>query len=94
MTWLYTATTRADLAGDGAWNLDETVDLPTALRAATAGSAYANFADATRGAITPGRYADLVVLSRDLFEGGDPRQILETRVLVTVVGGEVVYGDE
>ena len=39
----------------------------------------------------PGRYADLVVLSRDLFEPGDPLAILDTRVAATIVDGEVVY---
>jgi hypothetical protein len=91
MTWLYTAVTRADLDGNDAWNLDETVDLATAVRAATLGSAYANFVDDTRGTIVPGKDADLVVLSRDLFEPGDPLAILDTQVTHTVVAGEVVH---
>lgn len=91
MTWLYTAATRADLAGRDAWNLDETVDLKTAVRAATLGSAYANFAEHDRGSLTPGRYADIAVLDRDLFSARDPREILDTRVAATIVGGEVVY---
>jgi predicted amidohydrolase YtcJ len=91
MIWLYTAVTRADLSGAGAWNTDETIDLQAAVRAATAGSAYANFAEGDRGSVTTGKYADLVVLSRDLFEPGDPRAILDTRVAATIVDGEVVY---
>ncbi len=91
MTWLYTAVTRADLVGGGAWNADETLDLPAAVRAATLGSAWANFADGDRGSISPGKYADLIVLSRDLFAADDPRAILDTRVLVTIVGGRIVH---
>jgi predicted amidohydrolase YtcJ len=91
MVWLYTAVTRADLVGNGAWNLEETVDLAAAVRAATLGSAYANFADDRRGSLTPGKDADVVVLSRDLFAVGDPRAILETGVTHTVVAGEVVH---
>ena len=91
MVWLYTAVTRADLEGNGAWNLEETVDLATAVRAATLGSAYANFVEDRRGSLTPGKDADVVVLSRDLFAEGDPRAILETRVTHTVVAGEVVH---
>jgi len=91
MTWLYTAMTRADLHGAGAWNVEETVDLDVAVRAATLGSAYANFADRDRGSITVGKYADLVVLSRDLRAIRQPGEILETRATHTVVGGEVVY---
>jgi predicted amidohydrolase YtcJ len=67
------------------------VDLATALRAATIGSAFANFAEGNRGTLTPGKYADLVVLSRDLFAAEDPREILDTTVTHTVVGGRVVH---
>jgi predicted amidohydrolase YtcJ len=91
MTWLYTAVTRADLRGEGAWNTQEAVDLATAVRAATLGSAYANFLEGRRGSITAGKDADLVVLDRDLFALEDPREILGTRVTHTVVDGEVVY---
>ena len=91
MIWLYTAVSRADLEGRGAWNVEETVDLAQAVRAATLGSAYANFAEDRRGSIAPGKDADLIVLSRDLFEPGDPRAILDTRVTHTVVAGKVVH---
>jgi predicted amidohydrolase YtcJ len=94
MTWLYTALTRADLEGRGGWNLEEAIDLDTAVRAATLGSAYANFCEDDRGAITPGRYADVVVVSRDLDAVTDPLEILDTRVTHTIVGGEVVYRAE
>ena len=92
MTWLYTAVTRADLAGNGGWNLAETVDLVTAVRAATAGSAFANHVDDRRGALIPGFDADLIVLDRDLFEPGDPRAILDTHVTHAIVGGAVAHG--
>jgi len=92
MTWLYTAVTRADLAGNGGWNLAETVDLVTAVRAATAGSAFANHVDDRRGALMPGFDADLIVLDRDLFEPGDPRAILDTHVTHAIVGGAVAHG--
>ena len=91
MVWLYTAITRADLEGNGGWNLEETIDLATAVRAATLGSAYANFVDDRRGSLTPGKDADVVVLSRDLFADPDPQAILGTRVTHTVVAGEVVH---
>jgi predicted amidohydrolase YtcJ len=88
---LYTAVARAAPDGTGAWNLDERVDLTTAIRAATIGSALANFAEGNRGNLTPGKYADLVVLSRDLFAAEDPREILDTSVTHTVVAGRVVH---
>ena len=69
--------------------------MATAVRAYTAGGAYASFAEADRGTITRGRYADLVLVSRDLFEPEvDPRAILDTRVLWTMVDGEIVYRAE
>jgi predicted amidohydrolase YtcJ len=94
MWWLYTAVTRASPDGTGAWNLEERVDLATAVRAATIGSAFANFAERDRGSIVPGKYADLVVLTRDPFGVRDPREILETRVTHTIVGGRVVHRAE
>jgi predicted amidohydrolase YtcJ len=56
----------------------------------TLGSAYAEFADARKGTITEGKLADLVLLSRDLFTI-PPRQILDTRPVLTMVGGRVVF---
>jgi predicted amidohydrolase YtcJ len=90
LVWLYTACTRANLDGSGAWIPEETVDLPTAIRAATLGSAFANFVDHERGSIEVGKQADLVVLSRDVF-ADEPAALLETAVDVTIVGGEVVH---
>jgi hypothetical protein len=91
MYWLYTAVTRAAPDGTGAWNLEERMDLATAVRAATLGSAFANFAEGDRGSLVPGKYADLVVLSSDLFAVKEPREILETHVTHTVVAGRVVH---
>jgi len=91
MTWLYTAVTRADLEGNDAWNTDETVDLATAIRAATWGSAYANFLETDRGTIAPGMRADLAVLSRDITALDAPGELLDTATDVTIVGGEVVF---
>ena len=89
LVWLYSACTRADLDGGEAWVPEETLDLPAAIRAATLGSAFANFAEGDRGSLTPGKYADVVVLSRDVFADG-PAALLDTAVDVTIVGGEVV----
>ena len=91
MTWLYSAVTRADLDGRDAWNTAETVDLPTAIRAATWGSAYANLVEHDRGSIAPGMRADLALLSRDITASSDPRDLLETSTDVTIVGGEVAF---
>jgi predicted amidohydrolase YtcJ len=90
LVWLYTACTRANPDGSGAWIPEETLDLPTAIRAATLGSAYANFVERDRGSSEIGKRADLVVVSRDAF-ADEPAALLETEVDVTIVDGEVVH---
>ena len=50
------------------------------------GSAYAEFAEIARAGSSEGKLADLVVLSRDLF-AIPPREILDTRPVLTMVGG-------
>ncbi len=87
---IYTAVTRADLRGRDAWTTEQTVDLATAIRAYTMGGAFANFCEHDRGSITPGKHADLIVLSEDLFET-EPAAWLEARVTATLVGGELVH---
>jgi predicted amidohydrolase YtcJ len=67
----------------------ERLDLPTALAAATAGSAFVNGLDET-GSIQPGFLADLVVLDRDLF-GSPVSEIALAQAELTMVGGQVVY---
>ncbi|HTG47686.1 MAG TPA: amidohydrolase [Actinomycetota bacterium] len=90
LVWLYSACTRADLDGGESWVPEETLDLPAAIRAGTLGSAFANFAEGDRGSLTPGKYADVVVLSRDVF-AQEPAALLETMVETTILGGEVVH---
>jgi hypothetical protein len=60
------------------------------LRAYTRGAAYAAFEEKDRGTISPGKLADLVVLSEDLFRI-PPERIKDARVEITIVGGKVVY---
>ena len=90
---IYSALTRATLNGAESWVQQECVDLATAIGAYTMGGAYACFAEDDRGSITPGKYADLVILTHDLFGSvkPDPRRLLEAKVELTMVGGSVVY---
>ena len=66
--------------------------LEEAIHAYTRGAAYACFAESTRGTLEKGKFADLVVLSKDLFQlpGED---IGTAKVLRTVVGGRIVHTD-
>jgi predicted amidohydrolase YtcJ len=89
---IYSALTRADLSGGGAWTTKQTLDLEAAIHGYTMGSAFANFVEGDRGSVTRGKAGDLVVLSQDLFRL-EPAQILDTRVDLTVVDGRIVFGD-
>jgi predicted amidohydrolase YtcJ len=61
-----------------------------ALRSFTSWSAYANFDEENKGTIEPGKLADMVVLSEDILSA-DPKVLLTTKVLMTILRGEVVY---
>jgi predicted amidohydrolase YtcJ len=89
---LYAAVTRRTLDGlnPGGWYPKEKVTLDEALRAYTAGVAYAGFAEARAGVLRPGMQADIVLLDSDLFRLA-PEAINRARVRATVVGGRVVY---
>jgi predicted amidohydrolase YtcJ len=54
------------------------------------GVAYAGRREQTEGSIAPGKVGDLIVVDQDLFQI-DPHKIDQTQVLLTMVGGKVVY---
>lgn len=89
---LYAAVTRETVEGgpkDGFFP-EERISLDQAIDLYTRGSAYAEFADARKGTLEPGKLADLVVFDQDLFSL-EPRRILTTPVEITMVGGRVVF---
>lgn len=89
---IYAAVTRRTLDGKNSrgWIPEQKITVEEAVRAYTFGSAYAEFSDHLKGSITPGKLADLVMLSRDIFKI-DSKDIEKVRVLLTVVDGRVVY---
>lgn len=59
----------------------------------TLDAAYAAFAEDTLGSLTPGKRADLVILDRNVMdESRNVSEILDTRVLATIVDGKMVFG--
>ena len=92
---IYTAVTRMTPAGTppGGWYPDGRVTVETALRHYTIDGAYACFAEQERGSLASGKLADFVVLSKDLLQI-PPAEILETKVLLTVLGGQPTYRSE
>ena len=69
---------------------EQVINIKDAVYAYTMGSAYANFCEDNRGSISPGKYADLVVLSQDIYRV-DPDQIKDTNIDLTMVDGEIAY---
>jgi predicted amidohydrolase YtcJ len=79
--------------GPEGWNPQERLTVEQAVWGFTMGGAYAAGEEGQRGSIAPGKLADLVVLSQDIFRT-DPDAILETEVVATFLDGQVVYGAE
>jgi hypothetical protein len=87
---LYSAVTRANEAGTKTYFPNSKLTRAQALYAYTQGSAYAEFAEKRKGKLAPGFEADYIVLDRNLLTVSAP-EILQTKVLETVVGGKTVY---
>lgn len=81
---------RTTLSGDE-FTSSERLTVAEAIHAYTVGSAYAVHEDSYKGKLMPGYLADFVVLSQDLYEIPS-EDIAKTKVLATIVGGEVSYG--
>jgi predicted amidohydrolase YtcJ len=89
---IYAAVTRRTLDGkhpDG-WIPEQKITVPQAVHAYTVGSAYAESQEQDKGSLEPGKLADFVVLSDDIFHM-DPITIIDVKVEMTVSGGEIVY---
>lgn len=76
---------------EGGWLPGEVLTRAEALRGFTLDGAYAAFQENELGSIEVGKYADFVVLDRDFMTVRDPAMILQTKVLATFIGGELVY---
>lgn len=89
---IHAAVTRATLDGKhpGGWIPQQKIKVEEAIEAYTMGSAYAAFEEKIKGSITPGKLADIVVLSDDLLSI-PPDRIKDVTVLKTIAGGRVVY---
>ncbi len=72
------------------WLPDQRLSLEEALRAYTTGGAYASFSEARTGTLEVGKWADLVVLNKNLFEI-PASTVGRVKVLRTVLAGETVY---
>src|SRR6185437_13206471 len=93
MWTIYAAATRATLDGKNpeGWIPEQKLTVQQAVEAYTMGSAYAEFQEKEKGSNTPGKLADFVVLSDDIFHI-PPSQIKNVKVEATYLGGKLVYG--
>ena len=91
---IYAAISRKDLNGlpPGGWYPNEKMSREEALKAFTIWGAYAMFAEQTRGSLENGKYADFVVLDRDVLSC-DEDEVKDAKALATVIGGKLVYGN-
>jgi predicted amidohydrolase YtcJ len=89
---LHAAVTRQDQKQwpAGGWYPSQRLTLAEAVRGFTLDAAYAAFEEASRGTIEPGKLADFTIVEGDLY-ATPSTELYKTKVLRTVVGGEVVY---
>jgi predicted amidohydrolase YtcJ len=78
----------------GGWFPEQKIKVAEAIEAYTLTSAYAAFEEEDRGSLEQGKLADLAVLSRDILDPAERDHIADTRVLLTMVGGKVVFNRE
>lgn len=89
---IYAAATRQDEQGQPAngWHPTERLTISEIIHAYTLGPAQLSGQAHHQGSITPDKWADMIVLDRNIFEV-EPTQIKETQVVMTVFDGEIVY---
>jgi predicted amidohydrolase YtcJ len=87
-----TALTRQTSEGEpvGGFIPQQRLSLEDTIRGYTLGAAFAGRREKTEGSLEPGKLADFILLDRDLFKI-EPSEIDKTEVLLTIVGGKVVY---
>lgn len=74
----------------GGWFPEQRMTREEALKSMTIWPAYAGFMDTLTGSLTPGKYADFVILDRDIMTIPES-SILGTGVIATYIGGKAVY---
>jgi hypothetical protein len=89
VTGIYGCVTRRTMGGQVLAE-EQAISVMDAIRVYTINGAYLEGTEKEKGSLEPGKLADMVVLDRDILTI-DPQEIIDTKALMTVVGGEVVY---
>lgn len=89
---IYSAVTRQDLDGnpEGGFIPGQKITVKEAIKGYTINSAYASYDENKKGTLEPGKYADLIMISDDIFYV-DPNKIKDIKCLMNIVNGEIVY---
>jgi len=89
---LYAAVSRELPTGGpaGGWHPDEKLSLADAIESYTLGSAYAEFQEKVKGSIVPGKWADLAILEKNIFEI-PKKDILRTAITMTILAGKIIF---
>lgn len=89
---IYASITRQDKMGypEKGWEPDQKMSLPEAIKSYTEWASYASNEENIKGKIEEGFYADFTVLDKEL-KSENPKMILNTRVLATILNGEIIY---
>jgi len=93
MRGLYSAVTRKNIESDtpeGGWFPEQRLTMTDTVRLYTLDAAYASFEEKIKGSIEPGKLADFTVLSKDIYRV-DPKEVLTTEALYTILGGKIVF---
>ncbi len=86
----FAAAVTRDMGGGRTFYPEQSMTREQALRSYTLDAAYAAFEETNRGSLTPGKLADIVVLSEDILTVS-PERLRDAHVLYTIVGGRVLY---
>jgi len=89
---IYSAVTRRrmDFTPKEGWHMKEALDIDEAVKGYTINPAIGSKTDHILGSITPGKFADLIVLDQDIYRI-DPEFIAQTQIEITFFNGKIVY---
>ncbi len=95
-TAIYQAVTRKGytnrtLAG---WETAQRLSVEQCLKLLTIDGAYATFEEDLKGSLAPGKWADLIIVSANPLQVAAPEDLLDIKILLTMVGGRIEYCDE
>jgi predicted amidohydrolase YtcJ len=90
MLGIYAAVTRQDVSGnpEGGWFPEQRMTIEEAIKGFTIWAAYGAFQEDVLGSIEVGKLADLTILDKDILSK-EPKEILTTKAIYTIVGGKV-----